>query len=130
MRRIIILAIVGLAACGGGGKAAPTTTVKPKATTTTLASTPIRDAADACEMEADDDGKSISFDTKGEEDSRGDDVTGVVCVLKALEAPDSLYSKLDHTRALDGTVSDEWGDFKATWSYHPDSGLFLVVEDQ
>lgn len=114
MRRGAIIAVGALgalAACGGGQPSSPT-----------------EKAAEYCHVESHvgDDG-SVSFDTKGEEDARGDNIEAVSCFLSATDMPDSLFERLDHTRALDGTQSASWDRFEVTWSYHPDSGLFLVV---
>lgn len=113
---IPIVALAALGACGGDS------------------STPIQEVGKTCKATAnvDDDGRSISFDTKGEDDTSGDDVKVVACALVGLHVPDSIIQRLNHTRALDGTQSADWdkGKYKATWSYHPDSGMFIVMEDQ
>ena len=73
-----------------------------------------------------DDGDSIEFPraTKlGQATS-----TEVFCFLKRIGAPASLETKIGQTRALDGTRTDEWAEFEASWTYHPDSGLNLLVE--
>ncbi|MBP2413057.1 hypothetical protein JOF48_001856 [Arthrobacter stackebrandtii] len=74
-----------------------------------------------------DGGKSLDMQTAGK-DSSGTTITTVACVLNELGAPQSLYSKIDSTRALDGTKSADWPGFTASWSYHPDSGLNIIVE--
>ena len=74
-----------------------------------------------------DGGNSLNLQTAGEE-STGTSVATVVCVLGGLDAPDSLYSKLESTRALDGTKSADWPGFTASWTYHPDNGLNIIVE--
>lgn len=58
----------------------------------------------------------------------GATVDQVHCFLDELDAPESLKTKLGQTRALDGTQSAAWAEFEATWTYHPDSGLNLLVE--
>jgi len=35
---------------------------------------------------------------------------------------------MERTRALDGTQSDTWDGLQASWSYHPDSGINLLIE--
>lgn len=74
-----------------------------------------------------DKGKSLKLQTEGEE-SFGTTVVTVVCVLDELDAPESLFTKLESTRALDGTQSADWSGFTASWTYHPDSGLNIIVE--
>lgn len=53
----------------------------------------------------------------------------VSCVLDELGAPSSVSAKMDQTRALDGTQSDEWGGFEVSWTYHPDNGLGAVFTE-
>lgn len=91
--------------------------------------TAISNAAAQCGLEANvgDKGESISFNTKGNDDIGGDELSDVVCVLQRLEVPDRVVQRLDNTRALDGSVEDEWGAYKAFWTYHPDSGLSMTV---
>jgi hypothetical protein len=35
---------------------------------------------------------------------------------------------MEQTRALDGRQQDTWGGYTASWSYHPDSGMELIVQ--
>ena len=49
-------------------------------------------------------------------------------VLVALDTPDSVVNRMSNTRALDGMQEATWGDFEATWTYHPDDGLDLIIE--
>jgi hypothetical protein len=116
-------AVVGLVAIVG-------TTGAAVSAATADHSTAIEKASKACgaETNVDDNGHSISFDTKGEDDATGDNVFAVVCVTNELAMSDSIVQRIDHTRALDGTQSADWDGYTATWSYHPDSGMFLLVE--
>lgn len=52
----------------------------------------------------------------------------VKCVLDKLEAPSSVWSKVGTTRALDGRQSADWGGYTASWTYHPDDGLNMLIE--
>lgn len=100
---------------------------------TVAQSSAIPKAVDACSaadiegVDVMDKGKSLKLQTAGEESS-GTDVVTVVCVLNELDAPESLFTKLDSTRALDGTQSVDWSGFTASWTYHPDNGLNVIVE--
>lgn len=49
------------------------------------------------------------------------------CALFALQAPDYIFDLIGTTRAIDGRQSETWGDFRAAWTYHPDSGLNLTI---
>jgi hypothetical protein len=90
---------------------------------------PIQEAAEGCGVEDNvgDNGSTITLDTEGEEDYSGDDDTEVACVLMALETPDRVISRIDQTRAIDGTLDASWGDYEAFWNYHPDSGMNLTL---
>jgi hypothetical protein len=74
-----------------------------------------------------DGGLTISFDTLGTEDSYGATIDDVACVLFAVQTPDAVVSRIDATRALDGTQTANWGSIAASWGYHPDTGLQLVL---
>ncbi|WP_188536972.1 hypothetical protein [Kocuria dechangensis] len=76
-----------------------------------------------------DEGHSVTIQTTGDENSYGAVVFEMVCVLQGLEASDSVISRMDNTRALDGRQTGTWGDFEASWGYHPDDGLNLVIEE-
>jgi hypothetical protein len=139
-KRLIIgalaLTTIGLAACGEAGPAAhhasnvgPPATVKPKPKP--KPETALEKAATICDVpdHVSDAGHTLELDTEGEEDyGTGDSFGDVTCTLAALDAPDAFTKRLEHTRALDGTQHGEWGDYTATWTYHPDHGLWLVIE--
>ena len=48
-------------------------------------------------------------------------------VAAYLKNPDYVFDLIGTTRALDGRQTESWGKFRATWSYHPDSGLQLLI---
>ncbi|WP_146067188.1 hypothetical protein [Arthrobacter sp. ZGTC212] len=74
-----------------------------------------------------DNGQSITMSSEGKESS-GAAYGDVYCVLGELEIPDSVDSRISSTRALDGRQTAEWDEFSASWGYHPDDGLNIVVE--
>ncbi|AXG14970.1 hypothetical protein [Intrasporangium calvum] len=126
---LAVAAAAALAGCAPGGDAGTGT---PTASPSTPAKTPIQAAAIGChvaEANVGDAGKSISFDTKGEDysDTGNDKITDLVCVLTALRVPDHVIAHMDSTRALDGQQEDTWDSYKARWTYHPDDGLNLTV---
>lgn len=86
-------------------------------------------APDSLYVEVLDDGAGLSVSGTGNE-SEGASLTEVACVLAELEVPESVLSRIDRTRALDGTQDASWGDLDASWTYHPDSGLSLIIETQ
>ena len=97
------------------------------------AGSPMADAATTCEVETNpwinvgDEGRSISMTSEGGE-SAGADFEDLACVLLELETPDSVINRIDSTRALDGRQTGTWEDYSASWGYHPDSGLDIVIE--
>ncbi|UWX96792.1 hypothetical protein N2K95_14295 [Arthrobacter zhaoxinii] len=92
----------------------------------------LADAVAECQVEDDpyiqlgDEGQSLTMSGAGE-DSSGADYADMVCVLHEVDMPDSVSSQMGSTRALDGRQTAEWEDFNASWSYHPDSGMNVVV---
>jgi hypothetical protein len=42
--------------------------------------------------------------------------------------PDSIDSRIGSKRALDGRQTATWDGFSASWGYHPDSGLDIVID--
>ncbi len=50
------------------------------------------------------------------------------CIIKESGMPESVINRIDTTRALDGTLSDSWGNITVSWNYHPDIGLNMVFE--
>lgn len=93
--------------------------------------TKISRAAEKCGLpeNVNDGGHSITLDTEGDEDASGDDFLAVFCITVELDMPDSMLSRIDNTRALDGFQSGEWDNYTASWNYHPDNGLLLIIED-
>ncbi|BAS16325.1 hypothetical protein AHiyo8_46280 [Arthrobacter sp. Hiyo8] len=68
---------------------------------------------------------------KGEPDGKttGLPVKDMACVLKAVSVPDSVVSQMDSTRALDGMQKASWDKFAASWTYHPDNGLRIILTE-
>lgn len=95
----------------------------------------LEDAVTLCDDPAgiliSDEGRSLLFDTKGEEDRSGAAVADFACILAVLDVPAHVVDKMERTTALAGSQSASWNNFEAEWSYHPDRGLdgVLVVMD-
>jgi hypothetical protein len=91
------------------------------------------DAATTCDVETNswivlgDEGQSIAMQSEGAEAS-GADYADVLCILDALDVPDSVLNRIDNTRALDGRQSATWDQLTASWGYHPDNGLDIVID--
>lgn len=75
------------------------------------------------------DGSSLVMNTFGNKQP-GMSVVTLSCVLRELDAPESLMQRMETTRAIDGTREETWGSYRATWTYHPDQGLNVVISDR
>ena len=75
------------------------------------------------------DGSSLEMNTFGKKQP-GMSVATLSCVLQELDAPESLMQRMDTTRAIDGTREETWGPYRATWTYHPDQGLHVVISSK
>jgi hypothetical protein len=78
-----------------------------------------------------DEGTSIVIDGPSDE-SAGltDAITGTFCVLEELEVPTFVTTQIENTTSLMGRQEASWDGIEASWSYHPDNGLDLVLVDQ
>jgi len=74
-----------------------------------------------------DEGQSLTLDTSGEEDLGGISYTNLECMISALDIPDAIESRILATRALDGVQDATYDEVSLSWSYHPDSGMTLIV---
>ncbi|WP_033338880.1 hypothetical protein [Catenuloplanes japonicus] len=123
-------AVITAAAVGSAGTPAPT--ASPTALTGWAAEQqapekPLIVAANTCDrgrygVTVADGNKTLIVDTGAAYDQ-----TILSCVLDELKAPESVRSQIAQTRALDGRQQATWGDFSASWTYHPDSGLDMIV---
>lgn len=80
-----------------------------------------------------DDGHSVSLDGQGKletDDTTKASTEQIACILTALKAPDFVIGKMDSTRALDGMQNADWAGISASWTYHPDNGLDLILHDK
>lgn len=93
--------------------------------------TPVLAALTGCGLSGDDTGVhvmdgGVSVELNGQ--YSGDVWPGDIdCVLTDLGAPESVYARMGSTRALDGTQDSAWRDYTATWTYHPDDGLNVII---
>lgn len=75
------------------------------------------------EMFLGDNGKTLRLVTK--------DTKLVRCVLvDYADVSDAALGKMQGTRALDGRQTARWTGFEASWTYHPDDGINLVLEEK
>lgn len=85
-------------------------------------------AGSAAGVSIGDKGNSLSVDTKGKDDLVGAKMDDLACLVREVNTPDSVVSQMDSTSSLQGRQTAEWDDLKASWTYHPDSGMKLILE--
>jgi len=94
----------------------------------------ITDAVASCGVAASsgitfaEDGQSLVFDGKGEDDFIGGDFRDVECLLNALEAPSTIWAQMLKTTSLMGQQESDFDGINVSWSYHPDNGLNVNFE--
>jgi hypothetical protein len=86
----------------------------------------------ACDAEqlgtvVDDGGKTLVISGSGNEGD-GVDQQALECIFKQVGMPTSVSEQVWATRALDGRVQQTWPGYTASWTYHPDSGLQMVIK--
>ncbi|PZE71783.1 hypothetical protein DEJ27_03125 [Curtobacterium sp. MCPF17_018] len=71
-----------------------------------------------------DEGASLILSTAGDDDFGSGMITwsDVECVLKRTKATEATLNRMLSTRALDGMQD-------ASWTYHPDNGFNISLED-
>ncbi|WP_455834080.1 hypothetical protein [Pseudarthrobacter siccitolerans] len=137
------LMMVGLAGCGGSSDAA--TPTQSGSTSSAPAESLLHQARHSCELDGTvfsdyaklgDSGYTMTMMGAPADPTYADliKVTGLrttdfACVFTALEMPDSIVSQMDGTRALDGTQKASWDKFAASWTYHPDNGLRVILTE-
>lgn len=91
---------------------------------------PLADASAKCGEvgQLGDGDKTLVLDMQGKKSGSGSmDIDEVKCVLAELKTPSYVLAQMDSTRALDGRETATWGAFEASWTYHPDDGLDVIV---
>lgn len=120
----VVLAVITASLIGG--------TDDVDGTPTAPALSPIESARERCMVgEVADGGHTLVIDMRGDEYGTGSlSSSEVGCLLGALNTPASVTSRMDSTRALDGMQDASWDGLTATWTYHPDDGLDIIITDQ
>ncbi|MEV3936013.1 hypothetical protein AB0K52_08575 [Glycomyces sp. NPDC049804] len=108
------------------------TTASPKPALPPAEPNPMEAAIDSCASDSDritlaDDGNTIVAEGIGIDGETDESIEQLVCVLVYLGAPDSLFAHLDSTRAIDGRQEDEFGEYTAAWTFHPDDGVNMTI---
>jgi hypothetical protein len=78
----------------------------------------------------DDGGKTLIINASGDAIKSIIDVQTEACVLDYLKVPGAVRAHIEGTRALDGRQTDSWEGFTAAWTYHPDNGLDITIEQK
>lgn len=125
--------VITLGACAGPS-AASTQTASPTTSSPPPESVILR-ASHSCHLDGSaygtlgDGGYTITMKGRPDGKTAGLDVTDMACVLRAVSVPDSVVSQMDSTRALDGMQKASWDKFAASWTYHPDNGLRIILTE-
>lgn len=111
----------GITPTGAASPVGDTTTTEPD-------STEVLDAIYEGVLSLEDNATTIIIDTKGQdEDILALGSLNAGCILIELEAPERVKQSVKSTRAMDGRMSGAWGEYSAQWSYHPDSGMDMII---
>jgi hypothetical protein len=95
--------------------------------------TDLQSAATACKIdksqfaEVADGGNTLTLDGASEAGGDGLTVTKLGCVLHELKATTAVVTQMEGTTSLQGRQGGSWGDVHATWTYHPDNGLDMIL---
>lgn len=94
-------------------------------------STALADAAQACGspdgVTVEDNGTTLAFNHRGEDEYSGGDITEIVCVFTELEMPTRISTHMSQTTSMDGRQTASWDGWEVQWSYHPDRGMDGIV---
>jgi hypothetical protein len=95
--------------------------------------TDLQNAVAACNLTSSqyatvgDGGKTLTLDGESKTGGDGLTITELVCVLGKLKVSDAVVTQMDSTTALQGRQSASWADVNASWTYHPDNGLDVIL---
>lgn len=94
--------------------------------------TPLRHAFSACHSgDLADSDHTLVIDTAGKAyDTGSDTVDGLMCTLGEIGTPRSVIAQMERTRALDGMQTADWDAFGASWTYHPDDGVDVIITEK
>ena len=131
MQRAIVMAMmcVVLAGCGEAERLINTVFATPTPVLSQAELTMELCSLSSTYAEAADGGRTLILDGEGEE-SAGLNIEDLACALNYMDVPSFVVSTMEKTRALDGIQREEYGNFKISWSYHPDNGLDVVITEK
>jgi hypothetical protein len=70
---------------------------------------------------------TLIIDGHGSKDTSGMPVTDEACVLSELHVSSAVTAQMDGTTAMQGRQTGHWSGYTATWTYHPDNGLDIII---
>ena len=128
---VIVAALAGIAAFASTGDDTPTpSSADPAAAPVVSRLAEARNAAGQVQyLDMLDGGSAVSINGAPSSGVGGADVDTIVTFFVALDAPEVLYSRFDSTSSLMGLQEYEWDGLHVQWTYHPDNGLDILVED-
>lgn len=71
--------------------------------------------------------RTLIVEGAGKDNPSGLSASAIICIFGAVGMPTAVSERVESTRALDGQVEDSWPGYRATWTYHPDAGLNMIV---
>lgn len=84
------------------------------------------DGTDGVDLDAA--GKSLTIDTKGPRETSGAEMKDVSCVLKALEVPKLITSKMKLSTSSAEETSASWAGRDYAWSYTPETHFKITIQ--
>ncbi len=84
------------------------------------------DGADGVQLDAA--GTSLTIDTKGPRETTGAEITDVNCVLKALEVPKMITSKMKLSTSSAEETSASWAGRDYNWNYAPETHFQITIQ--
>ena len=85
-------------------------------------------ASDYANANVIDGGAALSLKSQPDGGGPGVPIEDFMCILGGLGLTDTVREKMASTRAMDGRQEGSWGPYVASWTYHPDDGLNVLVE--
>jgi hypothetical protein len=85
-------------------------------------------AIDASGILLAEDGQSLNFNGKGDDDFFGGDFLDLKCVIEELSAPSTVLDRMLRTNSLMGVQDAEWDGISISWTYAPANGLDASFE--
>ena len=77
--------------------------------------------------EVQDDGRTLVLRGYGEDVPFQLSFEELKCFFRAAAMPQYIQEEMLRTRAIDGTVRATFATITASWTYHPDDGLFVIL---